>query len=146
VPVVMQERRDGRSGYTVAGLVAHAANMATGYSVLPLRLVTGLGLVISAFGLVALVSVLIMNLTGHIQVVGFTTIIAMLGLLSGTMMLSLGVIGEYLGRLHVRSMQRPAYVVRPARISITHRDISTDHTDHCSCVTGDVQLAHEEWA
>jgi hypothetical protein len=40
----------------------------------------------------------------------------MLGLLSGTMMLSLGIIGEYLGRLHVRSMQRPAYLVRAERM------------------------------
>jgi undecaprenyl-phosphate 4-deoxy-4-formamido-L-arabinose transferase len=114
VPVRMDARTSGRSGYTVWGLVRHAMNMVTGYSVLPLRLVTWLGLLISAFGLAALVSVLAMYWTGRIRVAGFTTTVAMLGLLSGTLMLSLGIIGEYLGRLHVRSMQRPAYLVRPS--------------------------------
>ena len=117
VAVHMDRRTAGRSGYTLFGLLRHAANMATGYSVLPLRLVTALGLLVSGFGLMALVSVLVMYWTGRIEVAGFTTTIAMLGLLSGTLMLSLGIIGEYLGRLHVRSMQRPAYLVRPRDLS-----------------------------
>jgi len=112
--VEMDQRELGRSNYSVTRLMLHAANMATGYSVLPLRLVTVLGLVVSAFGLVALVTVLVMYWTGRVQVAGFTTTIAMLGLVAGTVMMSLGIIGEYIGRLHVRSMQRPAYVVRPS--------------------------------
>lgn len=113
VPVRMDLRSVGTSNYTVRGLLKHAANMATGYSVLPLRLVTMLGLAVSALGALALVAVLGMYWTGRIQVAGFTTVVAMLGILSGALMLSLGIVGEYLGRLHVRSMQRPAYVVRP---------------------------------
>jgi glycosyltransferase involved in cell wall biosynthesis len=112
--VRMDERANGTSGYTFRSLLAHASNMATGYSVLPLRLVTWLGLVVSTFGVVALVSVLALYSTGRIQVAGFTTVVAMLGVLSGAIMLSLGILGEYLGRLHVRSMQRPAYLVKPA--------------------------------
>lgn len=118
VPVRMDRRREGGSTYTIRGLLSHAANMATGYSVLPLRLVTLLGLVTSTLGLLALVSVLGMYWTGRIQVAGFTTVVAMIGILAGTLMLSLGIIGEYLGRLHVRSMQRPAYVLRPPAMSI----------------------------
>jgi hypothetical protein len=63
-------------------------------------------------------------------VAGFTTVVAMLGLLSGTMMLSLGIIGEYLGRLHVRSMQRPAYLVRAERMPM-FTETSEDRA--CSC-------------
>ncbi|WP_308279725.1 glycosyltransferase [Phycicoccus mangrovi] len=113
VPVRMDHRLVGASNYTVRGLLAHAANMVTGYSVLPLRLVTVLGLAVSVLGAAALVAVLGMYWTGRIRVAGFTTVVAMLGILSGALMLSLGIVGEYLGRLHVRSMQRPAYVVRP---------------------------------
>ncbi len=113
-PVEMDLRQVGRSNYSVTRLMLHAANMATGYSVLPLRLVTLLGLVVSGFGLLALITVLVMYWMGRVQVAGFTTTIAMLGLVAGTVMLSLGIIGEYIGRLHVRSMQRPAYVVRPS--------------------------------
>jgi undecaprenyl-phosphate 4-deoxy-4-formamido-L-arabinose transferase len=132
VPVQMDRRETGRSGYTLRGLVGHALNMATGYSVLPLRLVTWLGLVVSAFGLVAFAAVVYLNWTGRIQVAGFTTVVAMLGLLSGTMMLCLGVIGEYLGRLHVRSMQRPAYLVRPDRMPVPEFDL-TSGARPCSC-------------
>ena len=55
----------------------------------------------------ALVSVLVLYWIGRIQVAGFTTVVAMLAVLRGAIMLSLGILGEYLGRLHVRSMQRP---------------------------------------
>jgi glycosyltransferase involved in cell wall biosynthesis len=130
VPVQMDQRETGRSGYTLRGLMRHALNMATGYSVLPLRLVTWLGLVVSAFGLVAFASVIYLNWTGQIQVAGFTTVVAMLGLLSGTMMLSLGIIGEYLGRLHVRSMQRPAYLVRAERMPMF---TETPEDQACTC-------------
>jgi undecaprenyl-phosphate 4-deoxy-4-formamido-L-arabinose transferase len=49
---------------------------------------------------------------GRIQVAGFTTLVALLTAFSGAMMLSIGVLGEYIGRLHFRSMQRPAFLVR----------------------------------
>ncbi len=110
----MAERTIGTSGYTFRSLLGHTFNMATGYSILPLRLVTWLGLFISVFGVVALVAVLALYWAGVVQVAGFTTVVAMLAVLSGAIMLSLGVLGEYLGRLHVRSMQRPAYLVRPS--------------------------------
>ncbi|WP_377643921.1 glycosyltransferase family 2 protein [Oryzobacter terrae] len=112
-PVRMAERTIGASGYTFRRLIGHTFNMATGYSILPLRLVTWLGLFISFFGVVALVAVLALYWAGVVQVAGFTTVVAMLAVLSGAIMLSLGILGEYLGRLHVRSMQRPAYLVRP---------------------------------
>ncbi len=111
--VRMEERASGTSGYTFRSLLAHTFNMATGYSILPLRLVTWLGLAVSLFGVAALVSVLALYWAGVVQVAGFTTVVAMLAILSGAIMLSLGILGEYLGRLHVRSMQRPAYLVRP---------------------------------
>ncbi|MBM6405957.1 glycosyltransferase [Phycicoccus sp. CSK15P-2] len=133
--VRMDRRVDGESGYTVRRLLGHAANMVTGYSVLPLRLVTWLGLAVSTLGLVALASVLVMYWTGRIQVAGFTTVVAMLSILSGTLMLSLGVVGEYLGRLHVRSMQRPAYVIRPERLAASGVGAA------CDCVT-DARTGH----
>jgi undecaprenyl-phosphate 4-deoxy-4-formamido-L-arabinose transferase len=47
-----------------------------------------------------------------IEVAGFTTLASLLALLSGAMMLSIGILGEYLGRLHFRSMERPTFMVR----------------------------------
>ena len=112
VPVVMDRRASGRSSYTVASLLRHAWNMVTGYSTLPLRLVTWLGFVCCLIGTVVLVNVLVLYALGRIEVAGFTTLVALLTSFSGAMMLSVGILGEYLGRLHFRSMERPTYLVR----------------------------------
>jgi undecaprenyl-phosphate 4-deoxy-4-formamido-L-arabinose transferase len=112
VAVRMDERTNGRSNYSVGGLVRHAWNMVTGYGTIPLRLVIWLGFLCSLAGLVGLVTILVLHFTGTIKVAGFTTLVALLTSFSGAMMLSIGVLGEYIGRLHFRSMQRPAYLVR----------------------------------
>lgn len=112
VPVEMDQRAEGRSGYTFGKLVRHAMNMVTGYGTVPLRLVTWLGLFVSVFGFALLIAVLARYLVGEIEVAGFTTLASMLAMLSGAMMLSIGILGEYLGRLHFRSMQRPTFLVR----------------------------------
>lgn len=112
VAVQMDQRTEGESGYNFAKLVRHAMNMVTGYGTVPLRLVTWLGVLVSFLGFILLVVVLVQYLMGTIEVAGFTTLASMLALLSGAMMLSIGILGEYLGRLHFRSMQRPTYLVR----------------------------------
>ena len=112
VPVVMDERTNGRSNYSLTGLARHAWNMVTGYGTIPLRLVVWLGFLCSLFGLGGLVNILVLHALGRIQVAGFTTLVALLTAFSGAMMLSIGILGEYIGRLHFRSMQRPAYLVR----------------------------------
>ncbi len=112
VPVVMDERTNGRSNYSLAGLSRHAWNMVTGYGTIPLRLVVWLGFLCSLAGLAGLVGILVLHFTGAIKVAGFTTLVALLTAFSGAMMLSIGVLGEYIGRLHFRSMQRPTYLVR----------------------------------
>ena len=111
VPVRMDERADGRSGYTLRALVRHALNMITGYGTLPLRLVTWLGWTTSFAGVVLLVVVIVQYARWVIAVAGFTTLVSLFAILSGVLMLSLGIIGEYIGRLHFRSMRRPMYVI-----------------------------------
>ena len=112
VDVRMDEREVGKSGYTFSKLVRHALNMITGYGTAPLKLVTWLGLLVSLVGFVLLVTITVQFIGGKIQVAGFMTLASLLALLSGAMMLSIGILGEYLGRLHFRSMQRPSYLVR----------------------------------
>ncbi|MCA1782636.1 MAG: glycosyltransferase family 2 protein [Dermatophilaceae bacterium] len=112
VHVDMDPRLEGKSGYTLRKLVRHAMNMVTGYGTLPLRLVTWLGLAVSTLGFLLFVLVIVRYLQGTIAVAGFTTLASMLALLSGAMMLCIGILGEYLGRLHFRSMQRPTFMVR----------------------------------
>jgi undecaprenyl-phosphate 4-deoxy-4-formamido-L-arabinose transferase len=74
--------------------------------------VAWLGWFCAALGVVLGLVVVWKFASGETTVAGFTTIAAMVALVSGAQMLSLGVIGEYLGRLHTRSMGKPTYAVR----------------------------------
>lgn len=112
VTVDYDERPDGRSGYTVRRLLTHAANMITGYSTRPLRWVSIFGFVAALFGFALLAYVIVRFLIGGSDVAGFTFLAATVTFFSGVQLLSLGVVGEYLGRMHFRSMGKPPYLVR----------------------------------
>lgn len=111
VPVRMDRRAVGTSNYSLGMLVRQAANLVLAYSTAPLRLVAYLGLASALFGFALLSYVLVAYLAGITTVAGFTTLTSAIAIFSGTQMLSLGVIGEYLAELHQRGGGRPLYVV-----------------------------------
>lgn len=112
IEVQMDQRKEGNSGYRTRTLVNHALNMVTGYSTKPLQLVALLGFATALLGLGLLIAVLTLFFTGRTEVAGFTTIASMIALFSGAQMAAIGILGEYLGRLHFRSMHRPTFVIR----------------------------------
>lgn len=112
VTVRMDERTEGRSGYTFTSLVKHALNMMMGYSTRPLRAVTYLGLLIGGSGLLLAIRLVVLYYQGETKVAGFTTVATMIALFSSAQMIAIGVLGEYLGRVHASGMGRPTYVIR----------------------------------
>ena len=112
VPAEMHQRAEGRSSYNLRGLIRHTLNMVTGYGTVPLRMATWLGFFCAALGAGLLIYVVVRYALGETTVQGFTTLAALISLFAGAQMLSIGVIGEYIGRQHFRSMNRPMYVVR----------------------------------
>ncbi len=107
-----QERSLGRSGYSFAKLLDLAFNLFTNFSLLPLRLVSFLGVFAAVGGLLLAAVFLVLYITHRIIVPGFaSTIIAVL-VLGGTQLLALGIMGEYLGRLHLNVNRKPQYVER----------------------------------
>ena len=112
VDVEFASREEGTSGYTLTKLIRHALNMITGYSTRPLRLVSALGLCMAAFGFALLTYVVVRYLTAGSSVAGFTFLAAAVATFSGVQLLCLGILGEYLGQMHFRSMGRPTFVVR----------------------------------
>ncbi|MDQ1538228.1 MAG: hypothetical protein QOE58_2621 [Actinomycetota bacterium] len=112
VMVQMDQRTVGTSSYSIRALLRHAINMITGYSNVPLRAVAWLGGLCAFIGAVLAAVVVWKYATGETTVAGFTTIAAMVAVFSGAQMLSLGIIGEYLGRLHTRSTGKPAFLVK----------------------------------
>jgi glycosyltransferase involved in cell wall biosynthesis len=117
VATPMDQRELGTSNYTVRKLLRHTVNMVTGYSSRPLRLVSWLGFGFALFGTGALAVVLVRYVTGGVAVPGFAFLASLISILAGAQLFGLGVIGEYLGRMHFRSMQRPTYVVRATLIN-----------------------------
>jgi undecaprenyl-phosphate 4-deoxy-4-formamido-L-arabinose transferase len=105
-------RREGQSGYTFFKLLAHALNMLTGFSARPLQIASLTGLAFTLFGFAILVYVLARYLIEGGSVPGFPFLASVIALFSGAQMFALGIIGEYLARIHFRTMSRPAYAVR----------------------------------
>ncbi|ART54941.1 glycosyltransferase [Acidovorax carolinensis] len=105
-------RRFGQSGYTVSKLIRHALNMMTGFSTKPLQLASLTGFSFALFGLVILVYVVARWVFQNDSVPGFAFLASIIAIFSGAQLLALGVIGEYIARMHFRTMERPPYFVR----------------------------------
>ena len=112
VEVKHAPRTLGTSNYTFRKLVVHALNMITGFSTWPLQLASLIGLFFTVIGIVALFFVVIRYLIQGGTVPGFSFLASMIAIFSGAQLFSLGIIGEYLARMHARSMQHPTYSVR----------------------------------
>jgi glycosyltransferase involved in cell wall biosynthesis len=114
IKVGHEPRAVGRSGYTVGKLIRHAINLMTGFSTLPLQIASLAGFVVMLFGLSILALVLVNYLLYGSVVPGFAFLASIIAIFSGAQLFALGIIGEYLARIHFRSMDRPAYVIADA--------------------------------
>lgn len=112
VRVQHDARRMGTSQYTLRKLIRHAFNMMTGFSVLPLQIASVVGFVFTAFGFLVLVYVIGGYLLRGGGVPGFPFLASLIAMFSGVQMFALGIIGEYLARMHFRMMDRPGYAIR----------------------------------
>lgn len=112
VSVVQDERREGKSNYTISKLLAHALNLITGFSTLPLRIATFIGFGFTFAGLGILIYVVGRFLLTHGSVPGFPFLASIIAIFSGAQLCALGIIGEYIARIHVRSMGAPSSVTR----------------------------------
>jgi undecaprenyl-phosphate 4-deoxy-4-formamido-L-arabinose transferase len=108
-----EPRLVGQSNYTFRKLVTHALNMMTGFSTLPLQIASLIGFVFTLFGFAILLIVLISYVAnGGSTVPGFAFLASIIAIFSGAQLFALGIIGEYLARMHFRTMDRPTYLVQ----------------------------------
>ena len=106
------QRVAGASTYTFMKLMSHAFSMITGFSLLPLQIATFLGFAFTFVGLAVFLFVLLNYLVRGATVPGFTFLACTIAIFSGVQMFALGIFGEYLARIHFRTMERPVYLVR----------------------------------
>lgn len=115
VPVEHHDRAQGHSGYTLRKLLLLALNLYTNFSLLPLQIVSAVGFFTSLAGFAVGIYYVIQYIAMNIAVPGFASTIVAVLVLGGVQLLALGVIGEYLGRLHLNVNRKPQYVVRQIR-------------------------------
>jgi glycosyltransferase involved in cell wall biosynthesis len=112
VRVRHEPRLVGASNYNFRKLLTHSLNMLTGFSVLPLQLASLVGFAMTAFGAGLLAFVLGRYFLQGVAVPGFAFLASMIIVFSGAQLATLGIMGEYLARMHFRLMERPSYTVR----------------------------------
>jgi glycosyltransferase involved in cell wall biosynthesis len=115
VDYIREERFAGETKYPLKKMLSLAANGIVGFSNVPLRLILGLGLVVAggsfAVGLMAIIA----KMAGFFVVPGWTSLALAVSGLSGVQLIVLGVVGEYVGRIHDEVKHRPLYLVRDSR-------------------------------
>ena len=112
VSVHHRAREEGRSGYTLGKLLGLWMNGFTSFSVKPLRIATYFGTLSALAGFCYLIYIVINHFVSHAAPLGWASTTALLLLLGGAILIVLGLIGEYVGRIYMCANAAPQYVVR----------------------------------
>ncbi len=114
VPVHHREREVGTSGYTLKKLLGLWFNGFTAFSVVPLRAATAVGVASAFVGFIYGIYTIIRKLVDPNILLGFSSIMAAILFIGGMLMIMLGMVGEYIGRIYISLNNSPQYVVREA--------------------------------
>lgn len=111
VPIKHFEREYGTSTYTLKKLIQLYSNI-VGYSVVPLNIVSNLGCIMAAAGFLIVAAVLIRKLIHPNIAAGWTSLFGAMCFFAGVILMALGIVGNYIGRLVIGETRTPQYVVR----------------------------------
>ena len=112
VSVNHRDREIGTSGYTLKKLLALWMNGFTAFSVKPLRIASLLGVIFAGIGFLYGIWIIISKLFIRTAPIGYSSLMAVLLFIGGTLMLILGMLGEYVGRMYISINRAPQYVIR----------------------------------
>ncbi len=105
-----QERLAGDSHYPLSKMLSLAFDGITSMSVKPIRIITSFGLLVSVMSLIGVIWSVIVNLMGH-TVSGWSSIVSIMCFIGGIQLISLGVLGEYIGKIYLEVKARPRYII-----------------------------------
>lgn len=100
----------GESKYPLKKMIKFAMEGITSFSVKPLKMITNIGFVMSLFSVIILIYSLVVKVIGK-AVSGWTFIIVSIWLVAGIQMLSMGIMGEYIGKIYKETKHRPKYII-----------------------------------
>lgn len=104
------ERFAGESKYPLKKMLAFAIDGITSFSVKPIRMITALGFILFVVSLLMLIYSIIIKIIGHADS-GWTSVICSIWMIGGIQLLSLGVIGEYIGKIYNETKARPRFII-----------------------------------
>ena len=120
-------REAGRSKWNARKLTLYALDGLTGFSVLPLRIVSAAGAVICFLAIIYILAVIIRTLIRGIDVPGYVTTLVAVLFLGGIILLSVGILGDYIGRIFMESKKRPLFITDVTNIGKKENG-NTGHT------------------
>jgi len=104
------ERIAGESHYPLSKMLGLAFDGITSLSIKPIRIITGFGLLVAFISLILIIYSIVQHFVGHTEA-GWTSMMAAICFLGGVQLISLGVIGEYVGKTYMETKQRPRYII-----------------------------------
>lgn len=107
-----EERWAGKSKYPLKKMLRFAMDAITSFSYKPLKLATYLGFLLSLSGFIYLLVVIYQRLFTHTTISGWTSIVVINLFFNGIVLIILGIIGEYIGRIYEEAKNRPSYIIR----------------------------------
>ena len=126
VPFEQADRVAGKTKWNFIKLSSLAIEGLTSYTTLPLRIATLIGLVVSIFALIYLVYIIIKTLSIGEPVAGYPTLMVTILFLGGITLLTIGIIGEYIGRIFNETKNRPNYFIREIDGKRYNKDFQMD--------------------
>ncbi|HBH11803.1 MAG: Glycosyl transferase, group 2 family [Clostridiales bacterium 38_11] len=124
------ERSIGVTKWSFKSLVRYAIHGITAFSTAPLRLVMGMGFVISMFAFVYIIITLVKTLVTGIDVPGYVTTLSAVLFLGGIIVISIGILGEYIGHIFMESKKRPIYILKQTNLnSQNNRGTGNEQTE-----------------
>ncbi len=110
VEYARNERLAGKSHYPISKMLSLAFDGITSLSVKPIRLITGFGIFVAAVSFIIVIWAVISALCGN-TIAGWASMTSIIGFMSGVQLISIGVIGEYIGKIYLETKQRPRYII-----------------------------------
>ena len=112
VSISDRERLEGKSGYTMRKLLYLFFNGFTSFSIKPLRFATILGTLIAVLSFISLIAIVVNKIINPDTAIGWSSLISVVLLMGGLIMLMLGILGEYIGRIYICINNSPQYVIK----------------------------------
>ena len=126
VSYVRKKREIGKSRWTLKKKLKLVSDSLYGFSYFPIKFITGIGSISFIGSLIWLVVILIFRLMGKIEVPGYTTLSIIMLFSFGIIMLSIGVIGEYIWRLFDAARNRPPFIIENVKREAEHEKSTVD--------------------